>query len=526
MLALVLSVLLLSSFSQAYIPPDGNELLFLETFPTTNIEESGWVLSTKSNYKDQPVTISEYGGSGIFKDDLTLTLNEEFKFYGLSKPFPHPISNDGEFVFQYEVKLDEGLTCGGAYVKLLRAEDNSDLTQLDSNSPYTIMFGPDKCGGSSKVHFILQHQNPISKKWEEKHFTSPPVPKTDKSTHLYTLVIRKDNSFEIFIDQKSERKGNLLEDMDPPVNPPKYIDDPDDKKPADWVDESTIVDVNAKKPDDWDETAPEFIVDLDAVKPEGWLDDEPEMIHDPKAIKPDDWDDEEDGEFEAPLIPNPKCEEAPGCGVWSPPVKKNPEYKGKWKAPLIENPAYKGEWKPKKIENSAYFEVQDPFNFAPMKAVAIEVWTTVGGIRMDNFLIAKSLADAQKFASQTWKLKAEEEEVMKKVESKKKENEEREKKLSEGGIKNILEIYINDAAELISLYPLPSIISISVVLLTSLIFCFRKPKQHKKKASTVNNSNANNSDDNNDNSNDVKDDNNDTDDNNNANNDSNNESKQ
>jgi len=34
------------------------------------------------------------------------------------------------------------------------------------------MFGPDKCGDTNKVHFILRHQNPVSKEWEEKHFKS------------------------------------------------------------------------------------------------------------------------------------------------------------------------------------------------------------------------------------------------------------------------------------------------------------------------------------------------------------------
>jgi hypothetical protein len=34
------------------------------------------------------------------------------------------------------------------------------------------------------------------------------------------------------------KSGSLLENFKPPVNPPKMIDDPEDKKPADWVDEA------------------------------------------------------------------------------------------------------------------------------------------------------------------------------------------------------------------------------------------------------------------------------------------------
>ena len=51
-------------------------------------------------------------------------------------------------------------------------------------------------------------------------------------------------------------------------------------------------------------------------------------------------DEEMDGEWEAPQIPNPACETAPGCGEWKRPRINNPQYKGKWKAPLVDNPNY------------------------------------------------------------------------------------------------------------------------------------------------------------------------------------------
>jgi calnexin len=39
----------------------------------------------------------------------------------------------------------------------------------------------------------------------------------------------------------------LLEDFDPPVNPPKEIDDPEDFKPESWVDLAEIDDETAVK---------------------------------------------------------------------------------------------------------------------------------------------------------------------------------------------------------------------------------------------------------------------------------------
>jgi hypothetical protein len=38
-----------------------------------------------------------------------------------------------------------------------------------------------------------------------------------------------------------------LTDFNPPVNPPKEIDDPEDKKPEDWVDAKRIPDPDATK---------------------------------------------------------------------------------------------------------------------------------------------------------------------------------------------------------------------------------------------------------------------------------------
>lgn len=56
---------------------------------------------------------------------------------------------------------------------------------------------------------------------------------------------------------------------------------------------------------------------LQAEIPEGWLVDEPKEIPDPDAVKPEEWDDEEDGDWIPPMVRNPKCDEAPGCGTWT-----------------------------------------------------------------------------------------------------------------------------------------------------------------------------------------------------------------
>lgn len=81
-------------------------------------------------------------------------------------------------------------------------------------------------------------KNPVTGEFVEHHLKSPPTAVVDTNTHVYTLIISPDNSFSILIDGEEKSKGSLLEDFEPPVNPPAEIDDPTDKKPADWVDES------------------------------------------------------------------------------------------------------------------------------------------------------------------------------------------------------------------------------------------------------------------------------------------------
>lgn len=62
--------------------------------------------------------------------------------------------------------------------------------QFADNTPYSIMFGPDRCGVNSKIHFIVQFKNPKTGEVEEKHSKQSAESMeffTDKKTHLFTL---------------------------------------------------------------------------------------------------------------------------------------------------------------------------------------------------------------------------------------------------------------------------------------------------------------------------------------------------
>lgn len=348
----------------------------------------------------------------IIEGDKGLVAKSKANHHAISAAFPESIDITTEpLVIQYEAKYQKGGNCGGGYLKLLE-KDYQTYGEFDDKTSWVIMFGIDMTCPASKVHFIFRHKNPKTGEIEEKHLKSPPTPTVNKNTKLYTLVVYPNNTFEIDINGEVSKTGNLLEDFDPAVNPPKEIDDPEDFKPEDWVDTARVPDPEATKPADWDEDAPYEIPDTDATKPEGWLDDEPAMVPDPDAIKPEEWDDEEDGEWIPASIRNPKCDEAPGCGEWKRPNKANPDYKGKWFAPMIDNPAYKGVWKPRKIANPDFFEDLTPAkSLAPIGGVGLEIWTMTEDILFDNIYVGHSIADAKKLAQETFDIKAKIEEA-------------------------------------------------------------------------------------------------------------------
>lgn len=277
------------------------DVFYVETFQDEPFNSGRWVKSHVQRYLDQDwrwgygkVRPAIPGDKGVFYGSAN-------KHYAAGTFFQQPINNtDKTLVIQYEARFQNSLECGGAYIKIL-STNITDIRKFGSNSPYIIMFGPDKCGDTDKIHLIIRHKNKISGKFQEKHLVEPPKIPDDNRTHLYTLAIHPTNKYSILIDGESVKEGSLFTDFLPPFQPPKTIDDKTDKKPDDWDDREEIPDPNDKKPDDWD-SEPETIPDPDAVKPDDWLEDEPEYVPDESVEKPDDWDDDSDGVWERPEV--------------------------------------------------------------------------------------------------------------------------------------------------------------------------------------------------------------------------------
>ena len=86
-------------------------------------------------------------------DPLTplLQVPEKAKHYGISSLLPSAVDPAKDLVLQFELKLTNGLSCGGAYIKFVTADKDFTPAGLKDDTPYSVMFGPDKCGDTNKV---------------------------------------------------------------------------------------------------------------------------------------------------------------------------------------------------------------------------------------------------------------------------------------------------------------------------------------------------------------------------------------
>jgi len=308
--------------------------------------EDRWVYS--SSKKEQQGKFKQTAGKFFGdKDNMGIQTSQDARFYALSSKIEKPFSNEGkDLVIQFSVKHEQNIDCGGGYVKVFPS--TVDISEMHGESPYNIMFGPDICGpGTKKVHVIFNYKgkNLLIKKDIRC--------KDDELTHVYTLIVKPDNTYTVKIDNKDVKSGSLEEDWD--FLAPKEIPDPEASKPEDWVDSEMMDDPEDKKPEDWEK---------------------PQYINDPDAEMPDDWDEETDGE-------------------WEPSQIDNPEYKGEWKPKQIKNPAYKGPWIHPQIANPEYEADDQLYKYSDFGSIGFDLWQVKSGTVFDNVLITDDVAAAE-----------------------------------------------------------------------------------------------------------------------------------
>jgi len=353
-------------------------IYFKETFDSN----SRWVPSLHKGNDAGEMKLSSGKFYGDKEKDQGLQTSQDAKFYQMSAKLDEPFSNEGkDLILQFSVKHEQNIDCGGGYIKLFPS--TLELDKMNGDSPYHIMFGPDICGpGTKKVHNILTYKG-------KNHLIKKDIRcKDDEMTHLYTLILKPDNTYEVRIDGEKVESGSLEEDWD--LLPPKKMKDPAASKPDDWVDNAKMDDPEDTKPDDWEQ---------------------PELIADEGASKPQDWDDEEDGEWEAPMI-------------------NNPDYKGEWKPKQIDNPAYKGEWVHPEIDNPDYSPDDALYKFDDIGAIGFEIWQVKSGTIFDNIIVTDSIAEAEAFQKETFDVtKPAEKEMKDKLDEEERKKREEEDKL-------------------------------------------------------------------------------------------------
>jgi len=359
------------------------KIYFHETFDDDPFKAGRWVASKWKEGEGLQGKFDLSSGE-LYHDkkaDQGLKTTQDARFYTASAKFPS-FSNKGKpLVVQFQTKNEQNIECGGNYIKL--GPDMGDQTKFSGDTKYNIMFGPDQCGSATrKTHLIFHYggKNLDRKKDLEM--------KGDTLSHLYTLILQPDNTYEVRIDTEKVASGSLYEDWD--FLPPKRIKDPKVSKPKDWVDDKEIDDPNDKKPTDW--------VDQ-------------KQIPDPNAKKPEDWDDEEDGE-------------------WTPPMIDNPAFKGEWKPKRIPNPAYKGEWEHPMIDNPDYKEDKEVYKYDDFSWVGVDVWQVKAGTIYDNILLGDDVKEAEDIAKRTF-VPLRDAEKKKKEAKDKAEEEERKRRLEE-----------------------------------------------------------------------------------------------
>jgi calreticulin len=354
------------------------KIYFSETFDGE--WESRWV---KSQWKDSEGTQGKWGAATgkWFKDekeDQGIQTAEDSKFFGISASFD-TFSNEGkELIIQYQAKYEKDIECGGGYMKI--GPKMEDASKFGDPTAYNIMFGPDKCGYTKRTHLIFSYKGKNVLKKSDLDYKQ----EGEGTSHLYRLIVKPDNTVRVEIDEEKIYEGSIKEDWE--VLKPKQIEDPADKKPSDWVEDSMMDDPADKKPDDW-------VTEKRTV--------------DAEAKKPDDWDDEEDGE-------------------WEPPMKDNPAFKGEWYVKRISNPAYKGMWEAKKIDNPEYEDDDAVYKYSEFGFIGFDLWQVKGGTIFDNVIICDDKSEADVFA-QKWKALSEVEKAEKKKEEDTKKDSEKKK---------------------------------------------------------------------------------------------------
>ena len=113
---------------------------YIETFQSDVFAEGRWKKSASSDYAGQSVsTKAPEDPAPAFAADLGMNFDLPATKYGVVSEISPAVETTGQdLVIQYELRLQKGLECGGAYLKLLSTD--ADLSKFDNNVRGSVVF--------------------------------------------------------------------------------------------------------------------------------------------------------------------------------------------------------------------------------------------------------------------------------------------------------------------------------------------------------------------------------------------------
>jgi hypothetical protein len=206
---------------------------YFESFAERTAEYA-WIPSDAPNYTGA-WQIEHTRAPRMAPQEAALVMKTANAHSAVSTAFQKKIHVENKtIIIQYEVRPQSGLTCSGAYLKVF--SDERFLPSLLTNETrYTILFGPDRCADDAQIRFIYNHFHPVRRVYLAKALRHRIRPPLDALTHLYTLVIRPNASFSIWVDNVEKKNGSLFFDFTPPLLEPREIDDSTDVRPKNFA---------------------------------------------------------------------------------------------------------------------------------------------------------------------------------------------------------------------------------------------------------------------------------------------------
>ena len=168
---LLLGSAVLGGESSYSTPAASSRASLFESFDSVDALDT-WSFSNNEKYSGGKWSIEPLAKEPL-EGDNGLVLKNKAAHHAIVKELEKPFAFTKPLVVQYEVAFQSGIECGGAYMKLL-SESDDDVADFHDRTPFSIMFGPDKCGANYKLHFIFRYKNPKTGEITERSPTKQP----------------------------------------------------------------------------------------------------------------------------------------------------------------------------------------------------------------------------------------------------------------------------------------------------------------------------------------------------------------